>query len=216
LDQTAGHAREALHALKLRKQEHLKSPSLPIIQAWDRSYYCPPEPLEPPIPLPPLSLGCVFMGLSRLFKHLYGIWLRPAEALSGEVWHPDVRKMEVVDEDHGVIGWIYADLFTRDGKACGAAHYTVRCSRRTDDDDEAGDLSVAGTEEFIEASQSFEAVKRHRLRGVQGVHQLPLVVLLCEFARPTIARGPPVLEWHEVQTLFHEMGHAMHCKFLHH
>lgn len=154
------------------------------------------------------------MGLSRLFKHLYGIWLQPAEALPGEVWHPDVRKMEVVDEDHGVIGWIYADLFARDGKACGAAHYTIRCSRRADDDDEAGDLTVPGPEEFVGASQSFEATKRHRLRGVQGVHQLPLVVLLCEFARPTVSRGLPVLEWHEVQTLFHEMGHAMHCKFL--
>ncbi|KAL4070621.1 mitochondrial intermediate peptidase [Scleroderma citrinum] len=210
LDRTAGYACEALHELMLRKQAHLKSPSLPIIQAWDRSYYCPPEPLEPPVPLPPLSLGRVFMGLSRLFKHLYGIWLRPAEAISGEVWHPDVRKMEVVDEVHGVIGWIYADLFARNGKACGAAHYTIRCSRRTDDDDEAGDFSVADTKELIAASQSFEAVKRHGLHGVQGVYQLPLVVLLCEFARPTIARGPTVLEWHEVQTLFHEMGHAMH------
>jgi intermediate peptidase len=39
-----------------------------------------------------------------------------------------------------------------------------------------------------------------------------LVVLLCEFARPTLTRGPTVLEWHEVLTLFHEMGHAMHCE----
>ncbi|KIO08613.1 hypothetical protein M404DRAFT_23136 [Pisolithus tinctorius Marx 270] len=211
LDRTAVHAQEALHALRLRKQSHLKTTSLPVIQAWDRSYYCPPEPPEPPIPLPPLSLGRVFMGLSRLFKHLYGIWLRPSEVLPGEVWHPDVRKVEVVDEEHGVIGWIYADLFARNGKACGAAHYTVRCSRRTDDDDEAGDLRMSGVEEgLLEASQSFELVKRHRLRGVQGEYQLPLVVLLCEFSRPSVHSGPTILEWHEVQTLFHEMGHAMH------
>ncbi|KAI6153911.1 mitochondrial intermediate peptidase [Pisolithus tinctorius] len=211
LDRTAVHAQEALHALRLRKQAHLKTTSLPVIQAWDRSYYCPPEPPEPPIPLPPLSLGRVFMGLSRLFKHLYGIWLRPSEVLPGEVWHPDVRKVEVVDEEHGVIGWIYADLFARNGKACGAAHYTVRCSRRTDDDDEAGDLRMSGVEEgLLEASQSFELVKRHRLLGVQGEYQLPLVVLLCEFSRPSVHSGPTILEWHEVQTLFHEMGHAMH------
>ncbi|KAI6031498.1 mitochondrial intermediate peptidase [Pisolithus microcarpus] len=211
LDRTAVHAREALYALRLRKQAHLKTSLLPVIQAWDRSYYCPPEPPEPPVPLPPLSLGHVFMGMSRLFKHLYGVWLRPSEILAGEVWHLDVRKVEVVDEEHGVIGWIYADLFARSGKACGAAHYTVRCSRRTDDDDEAGDLKMSGMEEgLLEASQCFERVKRHRLRGVQGEYQLPLVVLLCEFSRPSVLSGPTILEWHEVQTLFHEMGHAMH------
>ncbi|KIJ08124.1 hypothetical protein PAXINDRAFT_18719, partial [Paxillus involutus ATCC 200175] len=210
LDRTGVHARDALHTLRLRKQAHLRTPTLPIIQAWDRSYYCPPEPPEPPVPLPPLSLGRVFMGLSRLFKHLYGISLRPAEVASGEVWHSDVHKLEVVDEDFGVIGWIYADLFGRSGKSCGAAHYTVRCSRRTDDDDEAGDLVVGGNEEFLTPSRSFEAIKRHKLRGMDGEYQLPLVVLLCEFTRPTIARGPTILEWHEVQTLFHEMGHAMH------
>ncbi|KAI5997904.1 mitochondrial intermediate peptidase [Pisolithus albus] len=211
LDRTAVHAREALYALRLRKQAHLKASLLPVIQAWDRSYYCPPEPPEPPIPLPPLSLGHVFMGMSRLFKHLYGVWLRPSEILAGEVWHPDVRKVEVVDEEHGVIGWIYADLFARSGKACGAAHYTVRCSRRTDDDDEAGDLKVSGVEEgLLEASQCFERAKRHKLRGVQGEYQLPLVVLLCEFSRPSVLSGPTILEWHEVQTLFHEMGHAIH------
>lgn len=211
LNRTAVYAQEALHALRLRKRAHLKTSSLPIIHAWDRSYYCPPEPPEPPVPLPPLSLGRVFMALSRLFKHLFGIWLQPSEVLPGEVWHPDVRKIEVLDEEHGVIGWIYADLFARSGKACGAAHYTVRCSRRTDDDDEAGDLDVRSVEEgLLEASQRFELVKRHRLRGVQGEYQLPLVVLLCEFSRPSNLTGPAVLEWHEVQTLFHEMGHAMH------
>jgi mitochondrial intermediate peptidase len=185
---------------------------LPIIQAWDRDYYCPPEPPSPPVPLPPLSLGRVFMGLSRLFKHLYGITLRPVDVASCEVWHPDVHKLEVVDEDRGVIGWIYADIFARSGKSCGAAHYTIRCSRRTDDDDEAGDIRIHGTDEFLRPSIEFEATKRHRLRGEHGEFQLPLVVLLCDFAPPSIARGPTVLEWHEVQTLFHEMGHAMHCE----
>jgi Zn-dependent oligopeptidase len=63
-------------------------------------------------------------------------------------------------------------------------------------------------------SKSFEGVKRHRIRGEDGVFQLPLVVLLCEFTKPTLTQGPTVLEWHEVLTLFHEMGHAMHCEYL--
>lgn len=152
------------------------------------------------------------MGLSRLFQNLYGISLRPADSASGEVWHTDVHKLEVVDQEKGVIGWIYADLFARRGKASGAAHYTVRCSRRTDDDDTHGDLTFNGAEARVRESEEFEAVKRHRLPNQDGVFQLPLVVLLCEFSRPSLTKGPTILEWHEVLTLFHEMGHAMHCE----
>jgi intermediate peptidase len=64
----------------------------------------------------------------------------------------------------------------------------------------------------IQESEEFESVKQHRLPKQDGIYQLPLVVLLCEFSRPSISRGPTILEWHEVLTLFHEMGHAMHCE----
>ncbi|TFK30896.1 mitochondrial intermediate peptidase [Coprinopsis marcescibilis] len=210
IDHTRPTARNALRTLAQRKQAHHGLDSPPVIQAWDRDFYCPPDLPAPPVPLPPLTLGTVFMGLSRLFRHLYGVSLRPVESASGELWHTDVQKLEVVDEEHGIIGWIYADLFARRGKPGGAAHYTVRCSRRTDEDDEANDGMLEGAELQIRESQDFEAVKRHRLPNQDGVFQLPLVVLLCEFARPTLSKGPTVLEWYEVQTLFHEMGHAMH------
>ncbi|CAA7265920.1 unnamed protein product [Cyclocybe aegerita] len=210
LKHTRPFARRALRTLSQRKQAHHRLSEPPIIQAWDRDFYCPPEPPAPPIPLPPLTLGTVFMGLSRLFQHLYGISLRPAGSAPGEVWHTDVHKLDVVDEDKGIIGWIYADLFARRGKASGAAHYTVRCSRRTDDDDTQGDGRVEGTDLRMRESEDFEALKRHRLPNQEGTYQLPLVVLLCEFPPPSLVKGPTVLEWHEVLTLFHEMGHAMH------
>ncbi|EIN13977.1 mitochondrial intermediate peptidase [Punctularia strigosozonata HHB-11173 SS5] len=215
MDYTKPYARRALRMLSHRKQAHHGTGPEPIIQAWDRDYYCPPEPPAPPIPLPPLTLGTVFMGLSRLFKHIYGITFRPADVASGEVWHTDVRKLEVLDEECGVIGWIYADLFARRGKASGAAHYTVRCSRRVDHDDLAGDYRVSshagpGEDLLGKVSDDFEAAHRRQIRGHEGIYQLPVVVLLCEFPRPSITRGPTVLEWHEVLTLFHEMGHAMH------
>ncbi|KLO20646.1 mitochondrial intermediate peptidase [Schizopora paradoxa] len=211
LDRTRPYARSALHALSQRKQIHQGLSSLPVIQAWDRDYYCPPEPPLPPIPLPPLTPGTVFMALSRLFKHLYGITLRPVDMGSGEVWHHDIRKLEVVDESLGVIGLIYADLFARRGKASGAAHYTVRCSRRTDDDDPQSDYIPAEyVDESVRMSQRFEQEGRSRLRGQSAEFQLPVVVLLCEFTPPSATSGAAPLEWHEVQTLFHEMGHAMH------
>jgi intermediate peptidase len=211
LDHTCPHARQALQALSLRKQAHLKSDILPVIQAWDRDFYCPPELPAPPIPLPPLTLGTVFQALSRLFQSLYGVTLRPVELSPGEVWHRDVEKLEVVDETDGLLGWIYTDLFARPNKSSGAAHYTVRCSRRTDDDDAAGDILPAEDHrQVVDVSRKFEAGGQRRFAG--GTFQLPVVVLLTEFSRPPLlSQGPAVLEWHEVLTLFHEMGHAMHC-----
>ena len=210
---TRPYARSALLTLSQRKQNHLQLNSLPIIQAWDRDYYCPPEEPAPPVPLPPLTPGTVFMALSRLFKHLYGVTLRPTDAAHGELWHKDVRKLEVVDENLGVLGWIYADLFARRGKSGGAAHYTVRCSRRTDDDDPTADnIPSPYMDESVRLSLEFEKEHRSRLRGIDGEHQLPVVVLLCEFMPPSVLKGASTLQWHEVQTLFHEMGHAMHCK----
>jgi mitochondrial intermediate peptidase len=215
MDHTQPYVRRALRNLSQRKQEHLNTPLLPVVQAWDRDYYCRPEPPAPPVALPSLTLGTVFMGLSRLFRNLYGITLRLATVAPGEVWHSDVRKLEVVDERSGVIGWIYADLFSRRGKPSGAAHYTVRCSRRTDNDDAQADLIGIENPEVIDAIQlcdRFENGNRARIPGVEGVFQLPLVVLLCDFQRPTIRSGPTILQWHEVMTLWHEMGHAMHCE----
>ncbi|KAL1683770.1 mitochondrial intermediate peptidase mitochondrial precursor [Schizophyllum commune] len=210
MDRSRPYARRALRNLSMRKQEHLHTPPFPTIQAWDRDYYCPPEPPAPPIPLPRLTFGTVLMGLFRLFRHLYGIHLRPVKPIAGEVWHSDVHKLEVVDEEKGVIGLIYADVFARRGKASGAAHYTVRCSRRTDDDDVQGDNDELTRmyPDLIKQSEEFEAVGRGPIPGLPGTYQQPLVVLLCEFARPSL--GAAVLEWHEVMTLFHEMGHAMH------
>ncbi|KAL5533896.1 OCT1 [Sanghuangporus baumii] len=208
---TRPHARSALLALSERKQRHLDLPYRPTIQAWDRDYYCPPEPPSPPIPLPSLTPGTVFMALSRLFKHLYGVSLRPVDLLPGEVWHPDVRKLEVVDEESGVIGWIYADLFARRGKA-GAAHYTVRCSRRTDDDDPRADRlpsQVLEMDRSVQMSLEFDRARRTKVKGIAGEYQLPVVALVCEFTPPS-SRGASALRWYEVQTLFHEMGHAMH------
>ncbi|OCH94672.1 mitochondrial intermediate peptidase [Obba rivulosa] len=211
LDHTRPYARSALRALSQRKQAHLNTPPFPTIQAWDRDFYCPPEPPAPPIPLPPLTPGTVYMALSRLFKHLYGVSLRLTDITPGEVWHTDVRKLEVIDEDRGILGWIYADLFARRGKPGGAAHYTVCCSRRTDDDDEMGDYMHADEHDMAvcQPSRQFESASRMQLPAGEGTFQLPVVVLLCEFTRPTFGR-PSVLEWHEVLTLFHEMGHAMH------
>ncbi|ORY33778.1 putative mitochondrial intermediate peptidase mitochondrial precursor [Naematelia encephala] len=185
---------------------------LPPLYAWDRDYYSdrhissllPNSPL--PSILPYFSVGSCFLGLSRLFSRLYGISFRPVPVAPGEVWHPSVRRLDVIDETEGQIGIIYCDLFRREGKSPNAAHYTVRCSRRVDDDDLDGDSLPRGWDARYGPGLEVEG---ERLEGRDGLYQLPLVVLNTDFSRVETG-GPALLNWNEVETLFHEVGHAMH------
>lgn len=173
------------------------------LKAWNREYQISQYVSRLSTPTSPItpffSVGTVFSGLSRLFSRLFGIQFRPVVASVGEVWSDDVIKMEVVDEDAGgVVGVIYADLWARPGKPSGAAHFTVRCSRRVDFDDHDGDDIFTGDP--------------RQTKDREGLYQQPIVALLCDFRRPTALDTPSFLQWQEVETLFHEMGHAMHCE----
>ncbi len=187
------------------------------INAWDKEYYSEryiqsmsPSRHQHPL-FPYFSAGTILQGLSRLFKTLYGLSFEPVNLRPGEVWHPDVRKLNVVDEKEGVIGVIYCDLFSRPGKPPSAAHYTVRCSRRIDNDDAQGDLLPASWD-WSKGMTGEEDTAGVVIPGNDGRYQLPIVVLTTDFQRPSVEDGPSCLVWQEVETLFHEMGHAIHCK----
>ncbi|KAF8710521.1 Intermediate peptidase, partial [Rhizoctonia solani] len=186
------------------KQEEENSQETPEILAWDRDYYITRYTSGRSSTIAPVnsffSVGTAIQGLSRLFQHVYGMTFRAENIRPGEGWDPHVRKLAVIDESEGVIGWIYMDLFARDGKPGGAAHFTVRCSREMADD-ELAEREAEGLPPL--------AIDGMRLRGRDSLHQLPVVVLMCDFSIPT-DRVPSLLSWHEVETLFHEMGHAMH------
>jgi len=160
------------------------------LSMWDRDFYWlryhrrqeRQHNLEPLLPY--LSVGTVIRGLSRIFTRLYGIRFVPKEAQPGEVWHPDVRRLDVFNEN-GQIGVIYCDLFHRAGKGDSPpAHYTIQCSRRVDPGEVEEPLTRNG-------------------------YQLPIIALQCDFHKDH--QGIGFLNWPEVETLFHEMGHAMHC-----
>lgn len=192
----------------------------PTINAWDRDYYTNRLVTEmaPTSGLHPIgqyfSAGTVVQGLSRLFSRLYGLRFVPDSLRPGEAWSEDVRKVKVVDEDEGVVGIIYFDLFNRPNKSPNAAHYTVRCSRRIDNDDLEGDRLPTGWDWSLGMTGVEGALEGVKVNGHQGRYQLPLVVLSTDFARPTMENGPSLLAWPEVETLFHEMGHAIHCECL--
>jgi mitochondrial intermediate peptidase len=91
-----------------------------------------------------------------------------------------------VFDERGLIGVMYCDLFSRVGKELSPpAHYTIRCSRRVQGED-GDDASIT-----------------------RDGMQLPMIALVCDFSRPSAV--PSFLSWGEVETVFHEMGHAMHC-----
>jgi len=206
------HALHALEEVKRAKQRRQRPDRLPQVQSWDRDAYFPAIALESPIRLPSISPGIAVYAFSRLLKNIYGISLRPADSQMGEVWHNDVRKLEVIDEVEGVIGWIYFDLFGRYGKAGGATHYTIRCSRRVDDDDADADFHPDEPRELSPELEQQWVLRTERhvdpVRG--GAHQRPIAVISCDLD-PIRAKN---MTWQDVVTLWHELGHAMHCEFL--
>ncbi|GAA5936952.1 hypothetical protein JCM1841_003927 [Sporobolomyces salmonicolor] len=191
-----------------------------VIHAWDRDFYTDlAGAAASPVPdvSPFFSVGTCFAGLSRLFTCLYGIRFEVEEVEPGEVWAQGVRKLRVVDEDEGRIGTIYCDLFAREGKAPGAAHYTVRCSRRVDDDGAEDDFEGRSWAELDGVRVERADVEGLRVdevewSGREGRHQEPIVALVCAFGNGEGAaeKAPAFLQWHEVETLAHEMGHAIH------
>ncbi|EEH11481.1 metallopeptidase Mip1 [Histoplasma capsulatum G186AR] len=150
------------------------------------------------------SLGTVMQGLSRLFTRLYGVRLVPKETPPGETWNPDVRRLDVVDESNNHLAVIYCDLFTRPGKSPIPTHFTLRCSR------------AISAEEISEAAMSADTHPNDGMAtairpGTNTLYQLPIIALVCDFSNPSLdGREPSLLSKHSVQTLFHEMGHAIH------
>ncbi|THW92377.1 zincin [Aureobasidium pullulans] len=193
------------------------------LNAWDRDYYqhqllqsMRSKTRTPDVLSAYFSLGTVMQGLSRLFHRLYGIRLVPKEAAPGETWNNDVRRLDVIDDREGHVAVIYCDLFERAGKSPNPAHFTLRCSRRIlpDELEEAEALRNATGglfESAQEAATDGLAANRSR-RDNDELYQLPTIALICDFAIPAgnATKRPALLTFREVQTLFHEMGHALH------
>lgn len=215
-------AKKDLEILKAAKKSHTGAGRFTgvTINAWDRDFYTDYSADTSNLPdiSPFFSVGTCFQGLSKLFTSLYGIRFEIEELTAGEAWNGQVRKLKVIDEDQGRIGTIYCDLFARAGKPPGAAHYTVRCSRRIDDDNERADFGGDGLAIIEGVGISPHDIQGLnvdgvRWRGREGVYQEPIIALVCGFGSENQQKGPALLQWHEVETLFHEMGHAIHCVY---
>jgi thimet oligopeptidase len=118
-------------------------------------------------------LDTVLQGLFETYGTLFDIEF--SKVGDAPVWSPDVRLYAVMDRaDNETIGYLYLDLYPRDGKY---GHFR------------AAPL-VGG-----------------RLKD--GTYATPVVAILGNFHRPDGER-PSLLSMYEIESLFHETGHAIH------
>uniref|UniRef100_A0A3B4DET4 Peptidase M3A/M3B catalytic domain-containing protein n=1 Tax=Pygocentrus nattereri TaxID=42514 RepID=A0A3B4DET4_PYGNA len=104
--------------------------ALTDLMPWDHPYLsgviraekCSIEPIQYS---PYFSLGACMEGLDMLFSQLLGVSFQAEEPQTGEVWSDEVRKLAVVHETEGLLGYIYCDFFRRPNKPQQDCHFTI-------------------------------------------------------------------------------------------
>eukprot|EP01138_Halocafeteria_seosinensis_P007921 gb/GECG01008092.1/.p1 GENE.gb/GECG01008092.1/~~gb/GECG01008092.1/.p1 ORF type:complete len:963 (+),score=122.89 gb/GECG01008092.1/:1-2889(+) len=182
------------------------------VYSWDASYY--KQLLQShwfefdnSLLKPYFSLKNMIDGIGLIVNELFGITLQEVELHDNEAWDcqnarkSSLRKFVLIHEEDGPLGTIYLDMFARPNKSAGAAHYVVRCGRQLyweagHDSQVEHPATLPGNN--IESSKEF---------------QMPIVSLIMSFS-PNQGGGQGdkevLLTPPEVETLFHEFGHALH------
>nr|XP_004670581.2 mitochondrial intermediate peptidase isoform X1 [Jaculus jaculus] len=122
----------------MRRMKMKLNPQNAVLMPWDPPYYsgvirAERYNIEPSLYCPFFSLGACMEGLNILFNKLLGISLYAEPPAKGEVWCDDVRKLAVVHESEGLLGYIYCDFFQRENKPYQDCHFTIRGGRLKED-----------------------------------------------------------------------------------
>ena len=118
-------------------------------------------------------LDSVLQGTFSICGSLFGI--RFDEVKDAPVWSPEVRVYRVGNlTDNSTVGYLYFDLFPRQGKGQGYWETSQKSGRR-----------------------------------LNGTYSVPVVVIVGNAREPEGGK-PALLNMYEMQTVFHETGHAMH------
>lgn len=198
---------------KLRDGANLAAPDSTVLRSvkpWDRDFLlskqrasaAPAEEDAAKIS-PYLSVGTIMSGLDQLFRSIYNVALIPERTGKGETWDQNqVRKLSYVDlATDEVLGYLYVDFWS--AKVL-PSHFTIVCSRELNCD--LGSESRLDMSELVHLSEHAD-------------YQLPVISLVCNFQRDSGSRmgrfgmdgeAPTLLTLEQVDTIFHEMGHATH------
>lgn len=122
----------------MRDMKTRVNPQNPDLMPWDHPYLsgvvrAERFNIEPSLYSPYFSLGSCMDGLNNLFTQVFGVSLLAEQPMFGEVWSEDVRKLAVVHETEGLLGYIYCDFFFRKDKPHQDCHFTIRGGRMLDD-----------------------------------------------------------------------------------
>lgn len=167
-------AREELEELKqFARQSHQKE----TLHAWDISYYSEKlsqqayavakEEFRPYFPDTQ-----VIPGLFQIIQRLYGMDFQAID--NPDIWDEKVQLFSIHDAQKNLRGYLYLDLYARQGKRDGA--------------------------------WMTDAYARRKLAN--GDIQVPIGFVTCNFNAP-IGNDPALLTHDDVNTLFHECGHAV-------
>ncbi|KAH0553049.1 hypothetical protein GP486_006756, partial [Trichoglossum hirsutum] len=215
-DNAAQVQQELSELLRLKREGSTNCSAPSQLNPWDRDYFISSllnrsrsKTRTPDFLSAYFSLGTVMQGLSRLFTRLYGIRFVPRETSPGETWNDDVRRLDIVDDSDGHIAVVYCDLFERAGKNPNPAHFTLRCSRLISAPEIAEAAHEAGSLAAAEDAVN-DGMAAARDPHTNELYQLPTIALICDFPRNASQDRPTLLSFRDVQTLFHEMGHAVH------
>lgn len=108
------------------------------VKPWNALYLCNQlsqmkHDYKPSDLAPYLSLGVCMEGLNTLVQEIFGISLNLENTEPGEIWHEDIKKIVVRDEDNNDLGTIYCDFFERIGKLPQDCHFTICGGKKLED-----------------------------------------------------------------------------------
>lgn len=155
------------------------------IEPWDWFYYAEKVralkyDLDESVTKPYFSADSVSKGVFYAAEKVYGIHIEPAPEV--EVYNPVVKAYKLTDADGSLLGIFYQDWFSRDTKRGGAWMNNFREQYVTR-------VAKGGTERTVDVR--------------------PVIVNVCNFP-PATEEVPSMLSIDNVQTAFHEFGHALH------
>lgn len=144
-----------------------------------------------------LVLPRLFQIFSLLFGLRFVILLDTDQPV--ETWHPDVMPIAVWDEADkggGFLGYLFIDPYPREGKYGHVGQYGLQ------------PVCITITLHFTRGPGTLAYIAQGFTRP-DGTRHFPTSCLMLNYTPPTATR-PSLLNFNEVVSCFHEMGHSIH------